>query len=44
MTPQTADEVAEAVAELIEHPRAEIYTNPASADMARQWFEGLGAL
>ena len=44
MTPQTADEVAEAVAELIEHPRAEIYTNPASAEMARRWFEGLGAL
>src|SRR5437868_10770146 len=42
MKPQTADEVAEAVAELIEHPRAEIYTNPASADMARRWFEGLG--
>ncbi|HYU27064.1 MAG TPA: SDR family oxidoreductase [Thermoanaerobaculia bacterium] len=44
MTPQTADEVADAVAELIEHPRAEIYTNPASAEMARRWFEGLGAL
>ena len=44
MTPQTAEEVADAVAELIEHPRAEIYTNPASAEMARRWFEGLGAL
>ena len=44
MTPQTAAEVADAVAELIEHPRAEIYTNPASAEMARRWFEGLGAL
>ena len=39
MKPQTADEVADAVAELIEHPRAEIYTNPASAEMARRWFE-----
>ncbi len=44
MKPQTADEVADAVAELIEHPRAEIYTNPASAAMARRWFEDLGAL
>jgi NADP-dependent 3-hydroxy acid dehydrogenase YdfG len=41
MKPQTAEEVAEAVAELIEHPRAEIYTNPASAEMARRYFEGL---
>ena len=39
MTPQTAEEVADAVADLIEHPRAEIYTNPASAEMARRWFE-----
>jgi len=44
MKPQTPEEVADAVAELIEHPRAEIYTNPASAEMARRWFEGLGAL
>ncbi|HEY6139457.1 MAG TPA: SDR family oxidoreductase [Thermoanaerobaculia bacterium] len=41
MTPQTAGEVADAVAELIEHPRAEIYTNPASPEMARRWFEQL---
>jgi len=44
MTPQSADEVADAVAELIAHPRAEIYTNPASREMARRWFEELGAL
>jgi hypothetical protein len=44
MKPQTAEEVADAVAELIEHPRAEIYTNPASPAMARQWLEELGAL
>ena len=43
MKPQTAEEVAEAVAELIEHPRAEVYTNPASAEMARKYFEELGA-
>lgn len=41
MKPQTAEEVAGAVAELIEHPRAEIYTNPASPEMARRYFEGL---
>jgi short-subunit dehydrogenase len=41
MKPQTADEVADAVAELIAHPRAEVYTNPASPEMARRWFEQL---
>ncbi len=41
MKPQTAEEVADAVADLIEHPRAEIYTNPASPDMARWYFEQL---
>jgi NADP-dependent 3-hydroxy acid dehydrogenase YdfG len=41
MKPQTAEEVADAVAELIEHPRAEIYTNPASPEIARRWFEQL---
>jgi len=44
MKPQTADEVADAVAELIEHPRAEIYTNAASRELARRWFEGLEAI
>ena len=44
MKPQTAEEVADAVAELIANPRAEIYTNPASPAMARRWFEELGAL
>src|SRR5947207_6674007 len=44
MQPQTAEEIADAVAELIEHPRAEIYTNPASPEIARRWLEGLGAL
>ena len=44
MKPQTAGDVADAVAELIEHPRAEIYTNPASRDMARRWFDDLEAI
>jgi NADP-dependent 3-hydroxy acid dehydrogenase YdfG len=43
MKPQTAEEVAEVVAELIAHPRAEVYTNPASAEMARKYFEELSA-
>ena len=41
MKPQTPEEVADAVADLIAHPRAEIYTNPASPEMARRWFEEL---
>src|SRR5437016_8541099 len=41
MKPQTPEEVADAVAELIAHPRAEIYTNPSSQEMARRWFEQL---
>jgi NADP-dependent 3-hydroxy acid dehydrogenase YdfG len=44
MKPQTAEEVADAVADVIAHPRAEVYTNPASPEMARRYFEGLGAL
>jgi NADP-dependent 3-hydroxy acid dehydrogenase YdfG len=44
MKPQTAAEVADAVADVIAHPRAEVYTNPASAEMARRYFEGLGAI
>jgi NADP-dependent 3-hydroxy acid dehydrogenase YdfG len=43
MKPQTAEEVADAVAELIEHPHAELFTNPASAEMARRYFEELDA-
>lgn len=43
MKPQTAEEVADAVAELIANPRAEIYTNRASPEMARRWLEELGA-
>jgi hypothetical protein len=39
MKPQSAEEVAAAIASVIEHPVAEIYTNPASAPMARRYFE-----
>ena len=41
--PQTADEVAAVIADVIEHPVAEIYTNPASAAMARRYFEDVAA-
>lgn len=43
MKPQTAEDVADAVAELIAHPRAEVYTNPASPEMARAYFEDIAA-
>jgi short-subunit dehydrogenase len=37
--PQTADEVASVMVELIENPKSEVYTNPASADIARRYRE-----
>jgi NADP-dependent 3-hydroxy acid dehydrogenase YdfG len=41
MNAQTAEEVAVAIASLIEHPQSEIYTNPASADIARRYREDI---
>ncbi len=43
MKPQPADEVASAIATLIENPKAEIYTNPASAELARRYFDDVEA-
>ncbi len=43
MKPQSAEEVAAAIAGVIEHPVAELYTNPASAPMAQRYFEDVGA-
>lgn len=40
---QTAEEVAAVIAELIEHPVAEVYTNPASAEIARRYYEDVEA-
>lgn len=40
---QTPDEVAAAIAGVIENPVAEMYTNPASAAMARKYFEDVEA-
>src|SRR5258705_5261324 len=39
MKPQTAQDVAIVVADLIDRPVAEIYTNPASAALATRYFE-----
>lgn len=43
MVPQTAEEVADLVRDLIEHPRAELYTNPASPDLAARYYRDVGA-
>jgi short-subunit dehydrogenase len=40
---QTPEEVAEVIARLIAEPRAEVYTNPASAEIARRYFEDVAA-
>ena len=40
---QTPDEVAEAIAGLLERPRPEVYTNPSSPETARRFLESLGA-
>ena len=39
MRPQTPEEVADSIAALIADPVGEIYTNPASAEIARRYFE-----
>jgi len=43
MTTQTPQEVATVVADLIDHPAAEVYTNPASRALAARYFEDVGA-
>ena len=43
MMTQTPEQVAGMMADLIEHPVAELYTNPASPPMARRYFEDVGA-
>lgn len=40
---QSVEEVADIIARVIENPVAEVYTNPASADMARRYVEDVGA-
>ncbi|MGZ4886231.1 MAG: SDR family oxidoreductase [Candidatus Aminicenantales bacterium] len=41
--PQTPEEVAEMVWALIESPKAELYTNPASPEMVRRYYQDVGA-
>jgi NADP-dependent 3-hydroxy acid dehydrogenase YdfG len=43
MRPQSVEEVVAAIANLLEHPVPEIYTNPASADIVRRYYEDIGA-
>jgi short-subunit dehydrogenase len=40
---QSAEEVAATIAELIENPKPEIYTNPASHDLVKKYYEDVGA-
>lgn len=40
---QTADEVAAAIVKVIDHPVAEIYTNPAQAAVALKYLQDVGA-
>jgi short-subunit dehydrogenase len=40
---QTAEEAAGAIVEAIEHPVAEVYTNPEHASVALKYFEDVGA-
>jgi short-subunit dehydrogenase len=41
-TPQTPQDVAVIVADLLDHPVAEIYTNPASRALAARYFDDVG--
>lgn len=40
---QRVEDVADIIAGAIEHPVAEVYTNPSSAEMARRYFENVEA-
>jgi short-subunit dehydrogenase len=43
MEPQTAEDVADAIARVIDDPKPEVYTNPASADAVRAFYADPGA-
>jgi NADP-dependent 3-hydroxy acid dehydrogenase YdfG len=43
MVPQTPEEVANLVWDLIQNPKAEVYTNPASPDLAAGYYRDVGA-
>ena len=40
---QAPEDVARMIAALIEHPQPELYTNPASPDLARRYFQDVAA-
>jgi len=40
---QSAEEVAAIIAELIDHPQAEAYTNPGQTELAIRYFQDIGA-
>jgi short-subunit dehydrogenase len=40
---QSPEEVAEVISRLIAEPQAEVYTNPASAEIARRYFQDIAA-
>ena len=42
MNPQNSDEAAEAIVSLIKEPKAEIYTNPALAEVAVRYIQDVG--
>ena len=41
--PQTPEEVAAIIADLIDHPRAELFTNPAAPALAKRYLDDVGA-
>jgi short-subunit dehydrogenase len=41
--PQTAEQVAEVIVRAIDHPVAEVFTNPAHTGIAKRYFEDVGA-
>jgi NADP-dependent 3-hydroxy acid dehydrogenase YdfG len=43
MQPQTAEQVATVIADVIERPVAEVYTNPASPGLAKRYYEDIAA-
>jgi short-subunit dehydrogenase len=43
MKPQTADDVAAVIANVIEKPVAEVYTNPITAALAARYYQDVGA-
>jgi len=43
MNAQTADEVADRIVDVIRYPVAELYTNPASAEIARKYYADVAA-